>query len=82
MPVCRSKDSGSVSASPSQLLHIMQENQGLGNKNLSCLPVSQNGQIQTGARVNIVHGTSVEMKPGSPDRKKQGPGSALEIRQI
>lgn len=82
MPVCGSRDSGSVSVSPSQLPHLLQENQGFGNKNLSCLPVSQSGQLQRGARVNIVHVTSVEMKPGSPDRKKQGPGGALEIRHI
>lgn len=82
MSVCGSRDSGSASASPSQLLQILQENQGFGNKNLSCFPVSQNEQIQTEVRVNIFHVTLVGMKPGSPDRKKQGPGDALEIRKI
>lgn len=70
MPVCGSRVSGSASASPPQLPQILQVNQGFGNKNLSCLPVSHNEQIQTAVRVTIIHVTSVEMKPGNPDRKK------------
>ena len=68
MSACGSRDPGSASASPSQLPPILQINdRAFGNKNLSCLSVSQNGQIQTRMRANIAHLTSVGMKPFMPD---------------